>query len=157
MLGEQTQDWASQAKTVGITMNLSSSNFNYMVQNYNDPASPKLINKWAMEDFGGFTDSTYPTTFGVFNSQGSSNLGGYADPQADSLIEASISSANPAAVTAEASYLTTQQPGLFQPNPDGGFGTASVVVWQKTVSGTPESWEALTQDSWTPEFWFLTK
>ena len=41
------------------------------------------------------TDSTYPTTFGVFNIAGSSNLGGYADPQADKLITDSISSPNP--------------------------------------------------------------
>jgi peptide/nickel transport system substrate-binding protein len=157
VIGEQVQDWASQAKTVGITMNLSSSNFNYMITNYNDPASPKTINKWAMEDFGGFTDSTYPTTFGVFNSAGSSNLGGYDDPQADKLITASVSSSNPAAVTAEAQYLTTQQPSLFQPNPDGGFGTASIVAWSKSVSGTPQSFEGLTQDTWNPEYWFLTK
>ena len=74
------QDLASQAKKIGITMNLSSSNFNYMIANYNDPSSPKTINKWAMQDFGGFTNSTYPTTFGVFNSAGSSNLGGYTRP-----------------------------------------------------------------------------
>jgi peptide/nickel transport system substrate-binding protein len=157
VLGEQVQDWASQAKTVGITMNLSSSNFNYMITNYNDPASPKTVDKWAMEDFGGETDSTYPTTLGVFNSTGSGNLGGYDDPQADQLIKASVSSPNPSAVTSEAQYLTAQQPSLFQPNPDGGFGTASIVVWQKSVSGTQASYEALTQDSWNPEFWFLTK
>ena len=60
-------------------------------------------------------------------------------------------------MTAEAQYLTQQQPSLFQPGPDGGFGTASIVVWKKTVSGTPESWEGLTQDVWNPEFWFLTQ
>jgi peptide/nickel transport system substrate-binding protein len=157
VIGEQVQDWASQAKTVGVTMNLSSSNFNYMITNYNDPASPKLINKWAMQDFGGFTDSTYPTTFGVFNSAGSSNIGGYDDPQADKLITASVSSPNSAAVTAEAQYLTQQPPSLFQPNPDGGFGTASIVVWKKTLSGVPASFESLTQDTWNPEYWFFTK
>ncbi len=156
VIGEQVQDWASQARTVGITMNLSSSNFDYMIVNYNDPSSPKTIDKWAMEDFGGFTDSTYPTTFGVFNSTGSSNLGGYADPEADKLITASISSSNPDAVTAEASYLTTQQPGLFQPGPDDAFGTAAILVWKKDISGTPESFQDLTQASWTPEYWFLT-
>jgi peptide/nickel transport system substrate-binding protein len=157
ILGEQVQDWASQAKTVGITMNLTSNTFNYMLSNYNDSASPKTENEWAMEDFGGFTDSTYPTTFGVFNSTGSSNFGGYDDPQADKDILGSITSSNPSAVTAEAQYLTAQQPALFQPGPDGGFGTASIVVWSKTVSGTPQSFEGLTQDVWNPEYWFFTK
>ena len=157
VLGEQTQDWASEAKTVGITMNLASSNFDYQIANYNDPSSPKTINKWAMDDFGGFSDSTYPTTLGVFNSTGSDNIGGYVDPKADSLINSSVTSPNASAVSAEAEYLTAQQPGLFQPNPDGGFGTASIVVWSKTISGAPQSFETLTQDQWTPEYWFLTK
>ncbi|MGH3185382.1 MAG: ABC transporter substrate-binding protein, partial [Streptosporangiaceae bacterium] len=68
VIGEQVQDLASQAKKIGMTMNLSTSNFDYMIANYNDPSAPKTINKWAMQDFGGFTNSTYPTTFGVFNS-----------------------------------------------------------------------------------------
>lgn len=157
VIGEQVQDLASQAKKIGMTMNLSSSNFNYMISNYNDPSSPKTINKWAMQDFGGFTNSTYPTTYGVFNSGGSSNLGGYADPKADSLILASISSPNTSAVTSEAEYLTTQQPGLFQPNPDSAFGTSAILVWQKNISGTPESFESLTQAQWNAEYWFLTK
>jgi peptide/nickel transport system substrate-binding protein len=156
VIGEQVQDLASQAKTIGMTMNLSSSNFNYMIANYNDPSAPKTINKWAMQDFGGFTNSTYPTTFGVFNTQGSSNLGGYSDPQADNLITSSISSSNSSAVTSEAEYLTTQQPGLFQPLPDNAFGTAAILVWKKTISGNPNSFETLTQPQWNPEYWFLT-
>jgi peptide/nickel transport system substrate-binding protein len=157
VIGEQVQDLASQARKVGMTMNLSSSNFDYMIANYNDPSSPKTINKWAMQDFGGFSNSTYPTTNTVFNTGGSTNLGGYSDPKADSLIKASISSPNVSAVTAEAQYLTTQQPGLFQPNPDNAFGTAAILVWKKTVSGAPNSLATLTQPAWNPEFWFLTK
>jgi len=87
----------------------------------------------------------------VFNSTGSSNLGGYDDPKADTLINASITSSNPAAVTAEASYLTAQQPGLFQPNPD------LVQVWKKTLSGAPSSFESLTQYQLNPEYWYFTK
>jgi peptide/nickel transport system substrate-binding protein len=155
VIGEQLTDLASQAAKAGIKMSLTSSNFNFIVQNYDDPAAPQNDNKWAMEDFGGFTDSTYPTTFGVFNSTGSSNLGGYSDPKADSLIQASISSSDPNAVKAEAAYLTQQQPGLFQPNPDSP--NAGVAVWTKKLSGPPASFENLTQLYLTPEFWFFTK
>jgi len=151
IIAQQVEDLASDASKAGVHITLSSSTFNYMVENYNNPAAPKDVNKWAMEDFGGFTDSTYPTTFGVFNGPGSSNLGSYNDPTANKLIQASISSANPNAVTAEAAYLTAQQPGLFQPNPD------SVVVWLKTLSGTPQSFESLTQYNFNPEFWYFTK
>jgi len=157
ILQEQVQDWASEAKTIGITMNLSESNFNYMIENYNDPAAPKTIDKWAMEDFGGETDGTYPTTLGVMNCSGSGNIGGYCDATADKLIQASVSSPNPNAVTAEAEYLTTEQPNLFQPNQDDALGTAGVLVWAKNLSGPPISFEGLTQANFTPEFWFLTK
>jgi peptide/nickel transport system substrate-binding protein len=155
VIGEQITDLASQAAKVGIKMTLQTSNFNFIVQNYNDPASPKNINKWAMEDFGGFTNSTYPTTLGVFNTTGSSNLGGYSDPKADQLIQASVTSSDPSAVKNEAAYLTQQQPGLFQPNPDSP--NAAIVVWKKTLSGDPASFENLTQFDLTPEFWYFTK
>ena len=42
--------------------------------------SPKTINDWAMEDYGGDTDTTYPTTFGVFNTTGTGNSGLYSRP-----------------------------------------------------------------------------
>ena len=153
IIGEQVTDLASQARKAGITIHLSSDNFNHMIATDNDPSSPKTINKWAAEDFGGFTDSTYATTFGVFNTPASSNLGGYSNPQADKLINASITSPNPSAVTAEASYLTSQQPGLFQANPDAG----GIIVWKKTLSGPPSSFESITQYQLNPEFWYFTK
>jgi peptide/nickel transport system substrate-binding protein len=155
-IGQETQALASEAAKVGIKITLKSSNFNFLVQNYNDPAAPKNDNAWAMSDFGGFTDATYPTTFGVFNSSGSSNLGGYSSKTADSLITASISSSNPTAVKAEASYLTQQQPGLFQPLPDSGGNGSCVIVWSKDLSGSPASFANLTQFYLTPEFWFFT-
>jgi len=155
VIGEQVTNLASEASKAGVSIHLVSSNFNFIVENDNDPAVPKNDSKWAVEDFGGFTDSTYPTTLGVFNSSGSSNLGGYADPEADKLIQASVTSSNPNAVKAEAAYLTTQQPGMFQPNPDGP--NAGVAVWKKTLSGTPASFANLTQFDLTPEFWYFTK
>jgi peptide/nickel transport system substrate-binding protein len=101
-----------------------------------------------MMDFGGETDSTYPTTFGLFNTGGSGQIGDYSDPQADKLIHASIAGSDPAAVTAEAAYLTKSQPVLFEPNPD------YIWTWQKNISGTPDSFASLTQYYANPEFWF---
>jgi peptide/nickel transport system substrate-binding protein len=156
-IGQEMQALASEAAKIGVQIHLTSSNFDYIVENDNDPAAPKNDSKWAATDFGGFTDSTYPTTFGVFNCAGSSNLGGYCDSHADSLITDSISSSNPSAVKNEASYLTTQQPGLFLPNPDAGGNGSCVIVWKKTLSGQPNSFANLTQFYLTPEFWYFTK
>jgi hypothetical protein len=110
------------------------------------PAWPATV-----ADFGWTTQGPYPTTLTVFNSQGTSNYGGYDDPQADQLISASVSSSDPDAVKNEAAYLTTQQPVLFQPNAD------QVFAWKKTLSGPPDSFANLTQSTFTPELWYFTK
>jgi peptide/nickel transport system substrate-binding protein len=149
---QEVEDLASNAKAAGIDITLSASNFDFMIQNYIDPASPANINKWAMEDFGGESFSTYPTSFGLFNTGGSGQIGDYSNPTADSLINDSITSTNPAAVTNELSYLDTQLPVLWQPLRD------HVYVWKTGISATtPQAFENLTQYDPTPEFWYETK
>jgi peptide/nickel transport system substrate-binding protein len=151
IIGQQITDLANQAKKAGINITLKSDNFNHMIATYYDVAAPKNDNLWAMEDFGGFSIASYPTMNGIFNSTGTYNIGGYADSKADQLILASTTSSNPAAVKAEASYLTQQQPSLFQPAVD------NIEVWSKSISGPPEAFESLTQYQLSPEFWYFTK
>ena len=83
LIGEQATDFVSKAKQAGINITLSSSNFNYMITNYIDPAAPANNNKWAMMDFGGETDVPYATTFGLFNTGGTDQIGEYSNPTAD--------------------------------------------------------------------------
>ena len=150
LITSEMTDLASKAKQAGINITLQGSNFNYMISNYLDPYAPANANKWAMEDFGGESNNTYPTTFGLFNTGGSNQVGNYSNPQADKLINASISGSDPAAVKAEAAFLTTDQPTLFEPNND------RVWVWKNTLSATkPEAWESLTQYYADPEFWYF--
>jgi peptide/nickel transport system substrate-binding protein len=153
VIGEMCTDLASEAAKAGITIHLSSSNFNYIVTYYDNPvpSGKPYINKWAMEDFGGFTDDTYPTTLSIFNGPGALNEGTYNNPTANKLITESVSSSNPKAVENEASFLTKNMPGLFQPSID------QVVVWKKDLSGAPDSFANLTQAGLTPEFWYFTK
>jgi peptide/nickel transport system substrate-binding protein len=150
LIGYQATDFVSKANEAGIHITLSSSNFNYMIANYLDPDAPANDNKWAMEDFGGETDVPYATTFGLFNTGGSDQIGDYSNPTADSLINASISGGNPSAVKNEASFLTANQPVQFQPNPD------LIWAWKNTLSAqNPQAWENLTQYYATPEFWYF--
>jgi peptide/nickel transport system substrate-binding protein len=152
LIGDQATDFVSKAKQAGIAITLQSSNFNYMVQNYLDPYAPANENKWAMEDFGGTSDVPYPTTFGLFNTGGSNQVGDYSSATADSLINASISGGDPSAVKAEASYLTANQPVQFQPTPD------LIWAWKNTLSAqNPQAWENLTQYYATPEYWYFNK
>jgi peptide/nickel transport system substrate-binding protein len=150
IIGEQVTAWASDAKKVGIDITLQSGTFNHVITVANDPGSPKTINQWAMADWGGNFDNSYPTTLGAFNTGGSGNAGFYHNPQADKLITASVTSNNPDAVKAEASYLTAQQPGLFQPNYD------FIAVWKDNVSGQPAAIQAMTQSVLNTELMYLT-
>jgi hypothetical protein len=101
-------------------------------------------------DFGGETNAAYPTTFGLFNTNGPYQIGDYSNPAADKLIRASITSRNPSAVKNEAAFLTTNQPVLFQPNAD------YVWAWKTNISGPAASFRSLTQYFANPEFWSLT-
>jgi peptide/nickel transport system substrate-binding protein len=146
----ETTALASAAKQIGININPVAKTFNFIIQNYDDPSAPNNDNKWQVEDFGGFSSNIYPTTDEIFNTGGSFNEGGYSDPQADKLIKASKFSNSPTAVQAEASYLTQHLPAIFGPNED------RLYAW-KGISGPPDSFSNLTQFSFTPEYWFVTK
>jgi peptide/nickel transport system substrate-binding protein len=149
---QEDEDLASNAKQVGIQISLQGSNFNYIIQNYNDPASPANASKWAAEDFGGESFSTYPTSFGLFNTNGSGQLGNYSNPTADSLINASISGPNPSAVSNELSFFAQDLPVLWQPVRD------HIYAWKSNISSnTADAFENLTQYTVTPEFWYTTK
>ena len=149
---EEVTDLASEAASAGITIHLQSNSFNVIIADYDNavPTGKSYIDKWAMVDFGGLSDSAYPTTLGVFNGPGVGNVGSYNNPMANTLINASVASGSPAAVEAEASYLTENQPGLFLPNFD------TVVVWKKNISGPQASFASLTQSYLNPEYWYFT-
>jgi peptide/nickel transport system substrate-binding protein len=145
-------DLVSQAAKAGITIRLQAESNGFITTNYDNavPADKVYVDKWAMAAFGQFIDSPYPTTLGIFNSTGLYNVGSYDNPAADKLIAASVTSGDPTAVKAEASFLTADQPVLFQPNNDW------VAVWKKNLSGAPNSFAALTQFYLTPEYWYFT-
>jgi peptide/nickel transport system substrate-binding protein len=151
IIGEQLTAWASDAKKAGITVTLQSGTFNHIITVANDPGSPKTINQWAMAAWGGYTDANYPTTTGIFTTGGSFNGGFYSNSQADKLTTASVTSSNPAAVKAEAQYLTQQQPSMFLPNND------QIAVWKNNVSGQPAAIKAMTQFFLNTELMYLTK
>ena len=66
-----------------------------IIQLADDPGRRRRINKWAMEDFGGFSRRIYPTTHGHLQHRRSFNGGSYCDPKADKLINARSPAATP--------------------------------------------------------------
>jgi peptide/nickel transport system substrate-binding protein len=149
ILGEQLTAWASDAEKVGINISLQSGTSNHVLA-VAGVYSPETVNDWAVAVYGAFIEPYYPTTLGSFNTGGAFNSGSYSNAKADKLINASVTSGNPAAVKAEASYLTQQQPSLFQPNFD------FITVWKNNVSGQPTAIEATTQYYLNTELMYLT-
>ena len=146
--------FASALRAVGMNVTLKSDTFAHIIENYNNPAVPKNTNSWAMELFGGENLNPYPTTFGLFNTTGSQNLGSYSDPKADQLIKASVTGSDPNAVKNELSYLTQQQPVWFEPAEDYASAGGLLAI-SKQISGPPNSFSIYTQDYLEPEFWYF--
>jgi peptide/nickel transport system substrate-binding protein len=150
ILGMDTA-WASNASSVGIKMSLVGKSFNYMISNLNDVSAPQNDNKWAMEDFGGFTGIEYPTTNEVFNTAGSFNIGGFSNKSVDKAIHNSIYSLSDQAVKTEAGLVGKIMPGLFQPNPD------LIFAFSKNISSAPQYFSNQSQYTQNPEYWYIIK
>jgi peptide/nickel transport system substrate-binding protein len=146
----ETTAFASDAKSAGVPVGLSGHTFNYILQNFYDAAAPANVDKWAMEDFGGFNEALFPTTNTIFNTGGTFNIGDYSDPTADKLINASVTGSSASAVKTEAAYLATNLPALFQPNAE------HVYAWKTNLSGPQSSFWELPQFSLSPELWYFT-
>ena len=78
---------------VGIKITPVAKTFNFIVDQYDDPVAPQNNNKWQVENYGGFTENTYPTTDTIFNTGGSDNEGDYSSTdrrQADQGVEVQL-------------------------------------------------------------------
>jgi peptide/nickel transport system substrate-binding protein len=142
-------DLASQANSAGIKITLVGKDFNYLLQNFTQ--APSSVNKWQASDFGGFTESAYPTTESIFNTGGSYNFSSYNSAEANKLINNSVYGSNPHAVNTEAGYLAENLPALFQPEAD------HVYAWKNTLSGPQASFWEVPQFGLNPEQWYFTK
>lgn len=149
-IGQQIVALASAAKRLGITITLKSFTFNQLISLADDVNSPSTTNEWAMADFGGFTGFLYPSSDGIFNTNGSFNSGGYHSAQADKLIRDSVFSTDPNALVKESNFLGKDLPALFQPAED------RIWIWKRTLQGPANSFANLTQQFLTPEDWWVT-
>ena len=150
-IGLQVTSFAAAAAQIGVKISTTSSSFANILKNEDDVGSPSTKNKWAMANFGGFTNSLYPTTNTLFNTTGSYNLGGFSEPTANSLISASVAGGNSTAVKSELTYIDAHYPGLWEPQPD------LIYAWKKSLSGPPPSFATLTQYFFNPEEWYYKK
>lgn len=146
--------FASAAKQAGITVTEETKSFNFQIENLNNtnPAAGQYTNTWGMANWGEYGTTPYPTEETDFKSDGSSNMGAYSDPTADRLINAAIYGKQASAATKVADYLARDVPMLFLPCAD-----VIDAVDNKLVGGTSNSFLAMTQDIFYPQYWYVKK
>jgi peptide/nickel transport system substrate-binding protein len=152
--GLEGQAFASEAKSAaGINVELETKTFQYAFENYDnaDPADAKNENQWAFANTGGFSYDFYPSSEGIFNTGGVFNEGSYSDPQADKLMNASVFSSKPSAVTSEAQYLTQSLPVLFMPQQD------ILGVVSNKVGGPAIGYASYSSEILFPQYWWVNK
>ena len=93
-----------------------------------------------------FQPDYYPEGALIFASNGASNSGGYSDPTADKLIEATHISTSPQAMTSYENYLARQLPVLWTPKPDSIIAVSD--KWTGTQPNDP--FGELYPEDWRP-------
>jgi peptide/nickel transport system substrate-binding protein len=146
--------FTSAAKQAGINITEGSKTFNFQIENFNNtnPAAKQYTNIWGMANWGEYGTTPYPTEQTYFKTNGSSNLGAYSDPTADKLINAAIYGKQTATATKLADYLAKDVPMLFLPCAD-----VIDAVDNKLIGGTSDSFLAMTQDIFYPQYWYVKK
>jgi peptide/nickel transport system substrate-binding protein len=149
----ESDAFASAAKRAGIQIEQQTKTFNFQIQNFNNtnPAAKQYTNVWGMANWGEYGTTPYPTEETSFRSDGSENMGAYNDPTADKLIDAAIYGKQASAATKVADYLAKDLPMLFLPCAD------VIDAVSGKVGGTNNSFLAMTQDIFYPQYWYLKK
>lgn len=149
---EAVSSAAKQA--AGIDITVVSKSYSFLLQNYNDQNSTagQYTNDWGVSYFGGVGNAFYPTQEGYDGTGATTNFGGYDDPQATRLMNASVYGGKVSAVKIEARFFARNPPDFYFPNGDALYAVSN------KIGGSVDSWLApLTTGLLTPQAWYLTK
>ena len=158
-LASEMNDLEAQAKRVGITINLTVQAPD-AITGAATPCTPnQALCKWQAADWGSgwvYADPYLPTGEVLFSTGATTNFGSYSSPQANKLINETISA--PAAQEAGAlssysAYMANQLPVIYQPTSIGLYSAnAGTLVSDKLGDFSANSFTYL-----TPEAWYLVK
>jgi peptide/nickel transport system substrate-binding protein len=148
----ESETLASAAKRyAGITIDLRTRPFNFLVGDYNDanPEAARYTNDWGVNNYGGLFQDYDPTQSGVETPHGGFNTGGYDNATASRLIAGSVFGPDPSAVRAEASYLTRNLPVFYMPDED------TLEAVSSRVGGPANAFLTLTQQLFQPQYLYV--
>jgi peptide/nickel transport system substrate-binding protein len=155
----EMNDLASQAKKLGITINLTTHPFSTVVET-GAPCTPSQAScKWTAENWGAgwiYGPSYFPTGEQLYNPGSAANAGSYDDPKMTQLITQTIvapSSQVSTAMTNYAKYAGESDPVIFGPTSVGTYGGNAATLVDKKLGG----YAANALGFLSPEGWYFTK
>jgi peptide/nickel transport system substrate-binding protein len=145
---EAIQSWEEQA---GIRLNLKPEPFNTLIGTTGICTAQSHAQNcgWQIVEFGYSQFELYPADTVNFITGGTSNYGGYSNPEADSLIDATLRGSSQSAMFQYEDYVAEQLPQLWLPLND------VLLAYKTSLSGlTPvNSFSA----GLNPEVWYYSK
>jgi len=137
----------SSAAEAGIQITLSEAPYNTVIATAVTCTADDPACAWESAHWGAgwtFLTSTYPTGEKLFGSSSGSNYSNYSDPEMDALIAATVSSDDPAALSAYEQYAAEQFPVTYLPTPIDLIAVASDLAGVTPASPlqtiNPENW-----------------
>jgi peptide/nickel transport system substrate-binding protein len=158
-LQSEMNDLEAEAKRVGITINLTVKT-PAAITSTSTPCTPsQAICKWQAADWNGgwvYADPYLPTGEVLFATGATTNFGSYSNPQANKLIDKTITapaSQEGQALSQYASFMAQQLPVIYQPTSIGLYSSnGGTLVSAKLGGFAGNSFTYL-----TPEAWYLVK
>jgi peptide/nickel transport system substrate-binding protein len=152
-LANSMEAYKSAASEVGITINLSEAPSGTVINDLFVCATTAATCSWDALDWGligwSYLPDFYPTGEEFYKTGSVEDVSGYSNAEMDRLIEASDTSASPAALQAYESYVRAQLPVLWQEVP-----ALQISEVAKDLHGvTPQN----PTGAITPEDWYYTK
>jgi ABC-type transport system substrate-binding protein len=152
-------DLASQAKKIGITINLSTHPFSTVIATGAPCPATKPSCKWTAENWGAgwiYGPSYLPTGEPLYNPGSAANAGSYQDTKMTALIGDTITgpqASESQALANYASYVGQQDPVIFGPTSIGTFeGDAGTLIDKKLAGYSANALGFL-----EPQYWYFTK
>ena len=156
---DEMADLQSQAKKLGITINLTTHPFPTVVATGAPCATSAPSCKWTAENWGAgwiYGPDYLPTGEPLFYTSAAANAGSYTDSHMDSLIQATITgpvSQEDKALSTYANYVAQQTPVVFAPTQVGTFTAGAGTLVDKKLGGY-----AANALGWLlPQYWYFTK
>jgi len=120
LLQEETDLLQSDAAQAGVQINPRSADFNTVISQV-QPCLPKAQGtptcNWQLGEYGGISESTYPSGEGLLNTGGAFNAGQYSNPTLDKLINESTVASTLQAYKQYEDLTVKEEPWIWVPVP----------------------------------------